>query len=374
MKIPRIRNILVPIDFSASSTKAIETAKRLAQRFGATVHLVHVHQFDYPAGFMAPMPPLMPFSTVAYDQDIRKKQARRLVAVAKEYGLSPATCHVVFGAPAFEEICRFARDLPANLIVTSTHGHTGLKHVFLGSTAEGVVQNAPCPVFVARQNKGAQKKGKEPPSLINTILVPVDFSRYSLEGLQYAVSFAEEFAARIKVFHTVRFGYRYTGDSRAMPDLSELKKVAQRDAAEQMRNFVSLVKFGRVEFETAVVIGSPAQEICTFAERQNVDLIITATHGRTGLRHILIGSVAERVVRTAPCPVLVVPSHSKSRLSRMNESSHPARIEGGIRQRPTPTRTATGKLLLTKRDRKLMRHAFPERRKTNKFRETHPGK
>jgi nucleotide-binding universal stress UspA family protein len=65
MKRQNVRNILVPIDFSTMSIQAIETAKRLAQRFGATVHLAHVRQFYYPGGFTAPMPPAVPFSVVS---------------------------------------------------------------------------------------------------------------------------------------------------------------------------------------------------------------------------------------------------------------------------------------------------------------------
>src|SRR6266487_2269830 len=78
MKKLSIRNILVPIDFSKMSIQAIDTAKRLARRFGATVHLVHVHGLDYPAMFTAPMPPFQSFSVVDYQEQIEQNVARRL--------------------------------------------------------------------------------------------------------------------------------------------------------------------------------------------------------------------------------------------------------------------------------------------------------
>jgi Universal stress protein family len=84
---------------------------------------------------------------------------------------------------------------------------------------------------------------------------------------------------------------------------------------------VRSVKFGELKFEIAMKIGSSVPEICGFAEDHDVDLIITSTHGRTGLEHVLIGSIAEQVVRHASCPVLVVPSHPKTRVAKLRRRS-----------------------------------------------------
>jgi nucleotide-binding universal stress UspA family protein len=149
MKRAMIRNILVPIDFSKMSIQAIKTAGGLAQRFAATIHLAHVRQFDY-AGFSAPAPPLVPFSLMTYDQEGEKKVLNELNALAGKYCVSSATCHMLSGGPAFDEICRVAQEIPADLIVMPTHGRTGWKHVFLGSTAEKIVRHSPCPVLVVR--------------------------------------------------------------------------------------------------------------------------------------------------------------------------------------------------------------------------------
>jgi hypothetical protein len=118
-------------------------------------------------------------------------------------------------------------------------------------------------------------------------------------------------------------------------------------------------------------------DICAFAKDHNVDLIITSTHGLTGLEHILIGSIAEHVVRHAPCSVLVVPSHPKTRLASLAKSharkartlaSSPRRIRR-VADQHQPRKSPRGKSFKT-RDRKLAAHAFPERRKINKFRES----
>jgi len=80
---------------------------------------------------------------------------------------------------------------------------------------------------------------------------------------------------------------------------------------------VRSVNFGPVKFEAAFTDGSPVIDICAFAKDHDVDLIITSTHGLTGLKHVLIGSVAEQVVRRATCPVLVVPSHPQGRMAHL---------------------------------------------------------
>ena len=359
----RIRNILVPIDFSKMSVQAIETAQRLARRSGGSVHLVHVHQLYYPAGFMA----LGIWSTqqsITFEQQ-RAQVTKNLTGLARKHSLSPADCHVLTGAPAFDEICRLAQEIPADLIVMSTHGYTGLKHVFLGSTAERVVQHSPCPVFVVRPRKRKSETGRT--STVHTILVPVDFSPCSRGGLRYAIGFANEFGAKIILLHATYLGYIYSSEGTAIYDIPGLQKAARKNAERHMRELIRTLNFRSVKFEMAFTDGSPALDICASAKDHDVDLIITSTHGLTGLKHVLIGSIAERVVRHAPCSVLVVPSHPKTRVARLAKARARRSAKTASAQLPRSPRSRP----LTKRDRKLAVHAFPERRKTNKFRESH---
>jgi nucleotide-binding universal stress UspA family protein len=315
MKKLSIQNIVVPIDFSQLSIQAIKTASRLARRFGASIHLAHVRQFDYPAAFAAPTPPMVPFSVMTYQEDGEERVLQELNALACEHGISSTICHVLGGAPAFDEICRVAQKIPADIIVMPTHGRTGLKHVFLGSTAEKIVQHSSCPVLVTRGNALQPKNGSR--STIKTILVPVDFSSCAREGLRYAIWFANEFGARIILLHATYLGYIYSSEGVALYDVPALQKAARKTAERQMRQLVRRVKFGQLKFETVLTEGSPALDICAFAKQKDIDLIITSTHGLTGLQHVLIGSIAEQVVRHAPCPVLVVPSHPQTRMEML---------------------------------------------------------
>jgi nucleotide-binding universal stress UspA family protein len=376
MKKDIIRNILVPIDFSKVSIEAIETAKRLGQRFSATIHLAHVHHWQYPADFVGPVLS-SGFLPESFQEDRDRQLAEQLKSVAKRAGLSPQEqTHIRTGAAPFHEICKLAQEIPADLIVTPTHGHTALKHVFLGSTAERVVQHSPCPVFVVRPRKRKSETGRT--STAHTILVPVDFSSCSREGLQYAIGFANEFGAKLILLHVTYLGYIYSSEGTALYNIPALQEAARKNAQRQMRQLVRSVNFGRAKFETAFTDGSPALDICAFARDHDVDLIITSTHGLTGLEHVLIGSIAEKVVRHAPCSVLVVPSHPKVRMANLAKASgrktrtspgSPRRIRPVVDQRQ-PRKSPRDKAF-TRKDRKLAAHAFPERRKTNKFRESH---
>ena len=162
MKTLNIQNIIVPIDFSKMSVQAIQIAKQLARRFGASIHLAHVRQFNYAGDFVTPAPPVVPFSFMTYDQDGEQSALKELKKVAGECGVSSATCDVLSGAPPFDEICRLAHTIPADLVVMPTHGRTGLKHVFLGSTAERIVQHSSCPVLVTRGKAVKSRNGSRP--------------------------------------------------------------------------------------------------------------------------------------------------------------------------------------------------------------------
>ena len=342
MKTLNIQNIIVPIDFSKMSVQAIQIAKQLARRFGASIHLAHVRQFNYAADLMAPVPPMVPFAFTPYEHDAARSALKELEEVASECGVLSASCDVLSGAPPFDEICRLGQTIPADLIVMPTHGRTGLKHVFLGSTAERIVQHSSCPVLVTRGNALHANNGSR--FRIKTILVPVDFSKCSREGLRYAIAFANEFGAKIILVHATYLGYIYSAEGTALYDIPGLQKAARKTAERKMRELVRSVNFGAVKFETAFTDGSPVIDICAFAKDHDVDLIITSTHGFTGFTHVLIGSIAEQVVRHAPCSVLVVPSHPQVRAANLGKSGcAKANTRVG---KPQPQQSSRGKALV----------------------------
>jgi universal stress protein A len=141
---------------------------------------------------------------------------------------------------------------------------------------------------------------------LQKILLPTDFSNYSAAATKYACELATKFDAELHLLHTLETHISSTpGFGMGLPLPNYISET--RAAAEKSLDEVLDPKWaaGRTVIR-AVVEGSPKLEIIQYARKQNIDLIVLATHGRTGLPHIIMGSVAETVVRSAPCPVLTV--------------------------------------------------------------------
>jgi nucleotide-binding universal stress UspA family protein len=227
-----------------------------------------------------------------------------------------ATSHVRIGR-AFDQICAVAAEVNADLIVISTHGYTGLKHFFLGSTAERVVQHAPCPVLVVRDR---EREGEaEDVRKIRKILVPVDFSDCSRHGVSYAVALAKARGARLVLLHTLPVQPFVPAEPAGVAIRMPQPGVLERAARIAMAKFVRSVDFSDVPHESVIEAGRAAERICAHAEENDVDLIVTSTHGLTGFAHILIGSTAEHVVRYAKCPVLVVRRRDRGAAAKPTE-------------------------------------------------------
>jgi nucleotide-binding universal stress UspA family protein len=308
----QIRNVLVPVDFSVASLEAIEFALPLVKRFGADLHMVHVFEPDYPLSSLATIPLIVP------ELQVGKRVRRRLRDVASKYSieLSRENIHAVRGRP-FEEICRLARERGIDLIITSTRGNTGLKHLALGSTAERIVRYSPCPVLVARHHEPKPTNGKVTRGGFGfrKILVPIDFSDCSMAGLAYATALAKQFKSKLVLLHSVHLQYYAASDEYTRYDLPLLMQQVEKAAQGQMRDLVRKTGWDGIQVETALEAGHAGQQICARAQDYNADLIVTSTHGTTGLRHVLLGSTAEYVVRHATCPVLVVPTRERPALT-----------------------------------------------------------
>jgi nucleotide-binding universal stress UspA family protein len=141
---------------------------------------------------------------------------------------------------------------------------------------------------------------------IRHILAPTDFSDYSKKALSDALDLAQTFGAKLSLLHVIE-PPPYPIAGFVPPAVgADLLGDLKRQASAELAQVLSEGQWGTIEVTRAVAIGSPAQTIVETAEAEHVDLLVMATHSRTGLSHLLIGSVAERVIRTAPCPVLTI--------------------------------------------------------------------
>jgi nucleotide-binding universal stress UspA family protein len=308
----KIRMMLVAVDFSDESFRALDFALPLARRFGASVQLVYVYEGKSPFTSMVDTPEL--FSDPAIELFSDREIAGRLRdEVQRRFSIDlPAKdCHFRSGRPG-PEICAAARKLNADVVVIATHGRTGLKHLTLGSTAEKVVRHAGCPVLVVREGTRRPIKTIAEGIVLLKILVPVDFSECAREGARYASVFATRVGANLLLMHVVQPPDSVTREQfNRDADGSPLVTVARLDAEDKLEELVNFLPLVGISAETEIDVGVPVDRLAEETKRPDVDMVITSTHGYTGLRHALIGSTAEQLVRLAHCPVLVVPSHCR---------------------------------------------------------------
>ncbi len=189
--------------------------------------------------------------------------------------------------------------LAADLIVVGTRGRTGLDHLLLGSTAERVVQRAPCPVLAVHPNQR--------PRPIRTLLLPTDFSRDSERTAERARNLlhCEPKEVRLILLHAYFLPVEFTAYGPIPTSPGYLQDVAG-EAERRLLEAMEPLQAEGYRVETLAREGYPPEVIVGEARRLHADLIAMATHGRSGLEHLMLGSTAERVVQRAPCPVLTV--------------------------------------------------------------------
>ncbi len=141
---------------------------------------------------------------------------------------------------------------------------------------------------------------------IRKILLPTDFSEYSRTALAYACELAEKYGAELHLLHALEIHPVSTPDFGMGLALPRYVAESKQHAETSLSKFLESQQAARLKVVHRLIEGSPRTEIPRYARDQNIDLIVLSTHGRTGLAHALMGSVAENVVRTAPCPVLTI--------------------------------------------------------------------
>lgn len=142
---------------------------------------------------------------------------------------------------------------------------------------------------------------------LNKILVPTDFSEFSKCAVRYGCELARRFSSELHLLHVVEDIYPLVPEPGIMlPAAADYFAGLKQSAEQELARFPPEDWGSGLHIERAVITGSPFVEIIRYARDKDIDMIVVGTHGRTGLAHVLMGSVAERVVRKSPCPVLSV--------------------------------------------------------------------
>jgi nucleotide-binding universal stress UspA family protein len=293
-------HILVPTDGSAGAVAAAEHAILLAEAFDATVHVVHAVDTAALGGAAERYPEL----EEAFGR--RGREALRPIEdVAAGSGRSIVT-ETVRGTP-HEAILRYAEEHDIELISMGTHGRTGVSRFLAGSVAERIVRLSDVPVLTVRvaDDEGGGEVDAEPIAPYERVLVATDGEESASAAADHAIAIAEAFDATLHAVNAVDLT-----EAGGLFDAGGLPKefVDRLDAegGEATEAIAARARAAGVSVESAVRHGSPSEVILDYAAEADVDLIAMGTHGRTGLDHVLVGSVAERVVRLSDVPVLTV--------------------------------------------------------------------
>jgi len=316
-----LKKILCPVDLSEPSMLALKFAQAVAGKYGASLTVIHVLEnphFDIPGGETGA------FSFGELMALYRAEREEHILDVLRHSDASAVETHVVFkeGVP-YEEIAKTAVEMEADMVMMCTC--TGGPHgSLIGHTTERVTRLAPCPVLSVQTDHRPEQREKlealhdlmnTDPAAKRTILLPTDFSEHSALATDYAISLAQKYQAEVYVLHilervaefTSMMGVDLPGHETVMVYYDDLFKTAQK----RIKEIRDRADKHNVSVREQIITGNPRYEILGAANSEPIDLIIVGTHGRRGFSRFVHGSVAEAVIRHAPCSVLSVklPEH-----------------------------------------------------------------
>ena len=276
-----LREILFPSDLSPESARALEYARLLAERFQARLTLLHV----------VPRGPSGPGLKLPEARRRAERSAREQLERWAS-GLGCPQCVIVEQAESVPRaVLGYVRGSTPDVVVMATHGREGVAQVLLGSVAESVIQHGRTPVLCIRE----PEHGVALP--FRRILVPTDLSPASRRPFALGALIGRGFGAEVLALHVA-----HVGDGRLSGVAAAVEAALPSEAA--LRDFL-WPEFAATRVTARVELGSAADQIVQTARTEKADLIVMSTHGHDSLRDRVLGSQTERVIRTAPCPVLV---------------------------------------------------------------------
>lgn len=290
-----IHDILLAHDFSPSSERALRYGLDLADRTGATLHLMHVDEIKL--GPLVQGEPSPQRGTNTLEKNFEERCRTFLDAQPHTPDEDRLHYHVERSGAVASSLVEAAEDHTFDLILMGTQGRRGVQGAFLGSVAREVLRTAPCPVFTTR----ALPDDEEATTSIERIVAPIDFSESSREALQYTSLIASIYEAPVKLVHVIEAPKMPPVYELESPKLTSRKIKARAERA--LEEWGSSLQAGDKEVSYVVHSGDPASTILDAAPNPT-DLLVMATRGLSGLRRTMLGSVTESVLCEALGPII----------------------------------------------------------------------
>jgi nucleotide-binding universal stress UspA family protein len=295
----QIERILCPVDFYPASERAVDYAVILAENYGAQLTLLHVVAPILPSAYGVRV------DLKSLVQALKEESARKLQQLNRKAKSAkvPVECIVRTGE-IHQEIKRIVSSARIDFVVMGTHGRRGIERWVLGSVAEQLLRSIRVPLLTIGRREGTEKV----PLAIRRILVTTDFSEGTSEAIAYAFSIAQECQAHISILHVL-------GNVGA--DTSEkYREILTKKIGDQLKKLIPPEARGWWDAKTRVETGLPFKVILKTVEKESIDLLVMNVHGKQGLDRSLLDSTAERVVRAASCPVLMIPARAATQRKR----------------------------------------------------------
>jgi nucleotide-binding universal stress UspA family protein len=310
------RSILVPLDGSPLAEQALPVASRIAQGTTSKLRLTLVHE-PLPVWLDRHAAKLCTSIELATRKSERE-YLRGVQAKLRDGGTrlsSAVTLPGVVGPTA--ALAQYVREMGIDLVVMATHGRGGIKRAWLGSVADHLIRNLEVPVLLVRPREGQTAPDRAPG--VGQILAPLDGSPLAEEALDAAAALARIWDTEVtllQVVHPVQLA-----ENTAFPIPSsydeELTEMGRTQAQDYLDNIVERLQVqGLRASGVAIIAWNAADTILDVARPERAAVVVLATHGRGGLRRLVLGSVADKVVRGADVPVLVYRPGNRSKVRK----------------------------------------------------------
>jgi len=298
-----LQSLLVPLDGSEFSERTLPLACGLAKATGASLHLAHVHVSHPPDHFLSNTQfHFEGLDMEEYEARHRNEERAYLAEIEARLSADTDVATALLEGQVADEIAEYASRVGVDMVLITTHGHTGVSRMWLGSVADALVRLTTLPLLVVHPAQG----GHVPDDVFTFqhIMVPLDGSALSASILGPAADLARASGAKMTLVHVVSSSAVL--GARIFPLLPDDLSPAMKKAHDYLEKLADELR------EDGLQVGihveeheAPGRAIAAVADKLGADLIALATHGYGGLKRALLGSVADKVLRSSPLPLLV---------------------------------------------------------------------
>ena len=298
-----LQSLLVPLDGSEFSERTLPLAQALAKATGASLHLAHVHVPHPPDHFLSNTQfQYEGLDLEEYEAHHRDQEQSYLDGVVGRMECHPPVDSVLLEGHVAEEVAQYGEAIGADMILITTHGHTGVSRMWLGSVADALIRITHLPVLVVHPAFGQHV----PCDVLGFkhIMVTLDGSELSASILGAAADVAKASGARLTLVHVVSSSAVL--GTRIFPLIPDDVAPAMQKAGEYLEAQAEGLRAQGLTVGTHVEEHeAPGRAIAAIADKLDADLVALATHGYGGLKRALLGSVADKVLRSSALPLLV---------------------------------------------------------------------